>query len=70
MHIDQTNFYIIGDRFDLLFSDTKRIVARRHLNALNANHGVFSPDGRHMVFAAMEPASQQWRIAIVDLPER
>jgi dipeptidyl aminopeptidase/acylaminoacyl peptidase len=38
--------------------------------ALNANHGVFSPDGRHMVFAAMDPASQQWRIAIVDLPER
>lgn len=38
--------------------------------ALNANHGVFSPDGRHMVFAAMDPASQQSRIAIVDLPER
>jgi len=38
--------------------------------ALNATHGVFSPDGGHMVFAAMDPASQQSRIAIVDLPER
>jgi|GEM_PF-618048 len=37
---------------------------------LNANHGVFSPDGKHMVFAAMDPASRQSRIAIVDLPER
>lgn len=38
--------------------------------ALNATHGVFSPDGRHMVFAAAEAASGQTRIAIVDLPSR
>jgi Tol biopolymer transport system component len=38
--------------------------------ALNATHGVFSPDGRHMVFMAGEPAARQTRVAIVDLPER
>ena len=38
--------------------------------ALNATHGVFSPDGRHMVFAAADPASERTRIGIVDLPER
>jgi Tol biopolymer transport system component len=37
---------------------------------LNATHGMFSPDGRHMVFGAIDQASRQSRIAIVDLPER
>jgi len=38
--------------------------------ALDANHGVFSPDGRHMVFAALDPASGQSKIMVVDLPQR
>jgi Tol biopolymer transport system component len=38
--------------------------------ALNATHGAFSPDGRHMVFAAMDAGTRQTRIAIIDLPER
>jgi dipeptidyl aminopeptidase/acylaminoacyl peptidase len=37
---------------------------------LNATHGVFSPDGRHMVFAAMETGGRNSGIAIIDLPER
>ena len=39
-------------------------------SALDATHGVFSSDGRHMAFVAGNPASQQTKIAIVDLPER
>ena len=39
-------------------------------SALDATHGVFSPDGRHMVFAAADAASGQTRIAIIDLPDR
>jgi Tol biopolymer transport system component len=31
---------------------------------------VFSPDGRHMVFAAMETDRPQSRIMIIDLPAR
>lgn len=37
---------------------------------LNATHGVFSPDGRHMTFITGDPVSHRTQIAIVDLPER
>ena len=37
---------------------------------LNANHPVWSPHGRQMVFAATSPGSGGFAIALVDLPDR
>ena len=36
--------------------------------ALNANHPVFSPDGRRLVFAMGDPAKAAANIAVVTLP--
>lgn len=36
--------------------------------ALNASHGVFSPDGRRLAFMTMDPVNHHSRIATVELP--
>jgi Tol biopolymer transport system component len=38
--------------------------------ALNASHGMFSPDGRRMVFMTVDPVNHRSRIAAVELPNR
>jgi dipeptidyl aminopeptidase/acylaminoacyl peptidase len=38
--------------------------------ALNANHPVFSPDGRRVVFSMGNPASRMTNVAVVTLPGR
>jgi dipeptidyl aminopeptidase/acylaminoacyl peptidase len=37
---------------------------------LNANHSVWSTDGRHMTFSAFNPKTNMQGIAIIDLPKR